>query len=403
MNLMVIRNNNKILISTVESTISTFILVSLLLATLLTAMASAKTVYVRDTQVNVRWGPGTEFKIISKAKKGQKFEVVDETRNWVKIKLSDRVEGWIYKNLVEYPQNDKLEQEPKDNVSIPPTVAEKAEKEKEHHIALFPFGNDTDDSTAGNTASETVLREILNSKPSNITIIEREELKKILEEQKLSINGFIDYRTTIPAGMIKGVDVVILGKVLNLQVETTTSREEGTKRYQSGIERVVNPEYTRLQQKIEQREKEIEDFDNWITQQCRLTGRPPTPAQREYMRGLRNDLARLQSELYYSTPQYINMPIWSIWHYAIIRYEKVAFCKISYRIIDTVNGEILKSNVVEKQAYDSDKMVENSNPEIGIYSDSLQLRSDGEMRNQVLDLALKKVSDEISHFLKELY
>lgn len=49
---------------------------------------------------NVREEPGTEYKIIGKAKKGEKLKQLDEKEGWFKVKIPNGQIGWIYGKLV---------------------------------------------------------------------------------------------------------------------------------------------------------------------------------------------------------------------------------------------------------------------------------------------------------------
>ncbi len=59
-----------------------------------------KIVSVTGSVVNIRSGPGTTNKVISKVRRGDELEVWGETLSWYNVKLSNGVEGWIYKKLV---------------------------------------------------------------------------------------------------------------------------------------------------------------------------------------------------------------------------------------------------------------------------------------------------------------
>ena len=66
---------------------------------------AAKSVYVVEkTKVNLRSGPGYEFKIISLLSSGKELVVLEEREDWYKIRLkndtSNKKMGWILKALV---------------------------------------------------------------------------------------------------------------------------------------------------------------------------------------------------------------------------------------------------------------------------------------------------------------
>ena len=59
-----------------------------------------KMVSVTGSVVNIRSGPGTTNKVVTKVRRGDELEVRGETLSWYNVKLSNGVEGWIYKKLV---------------------------------------------------------------------------------------------------------------------------------------------------------------------------------------------------------------------------------------------------------------------------------------------------------------
>lgn len=381
--------------STMKRDISIFILGSLfLLVVFFTVSASAKMVYVRGTQVNVRKGPGKDYKIVTTVRKGEKFELMDESRNWVKVRLSDKRTGWIYKNLVSYSRTVQRKKEP-------------AIKRQQYRITVLPFANPEGDLRAGNIACDALVEKIFHSGLQNIYLVEREELKKILQEQKLSLQEIVDLETAIPAGKIKGVNMVVLGKVLQLDVETSTSKDSRTKTYRSGYESKRNHRYIELERKIRGKKEEMEDRKSTTEAFVRSYKGPREAIPRiiaqanESIRILGNQLSRLQSELS-RTSEYIQEPVYNNWPYVVLQYRKVASCRISYRVIDTATGKVLKSGITEKESYDSDEVIENSNPSIGLYADPLEIISDTEMKTRVLNRAIDEVASGLISFITDL-
>ncbi len=56
-------------------------------------------VNTKGKRVNIRKGPGINFKIIGKASEGDKYEFVTEEDDWIKIILPTGEEGWVYSAL----------------------------------------------------------------------------------------------------------------------------------------------------------------------------------------------------------------------------------------------------------------------------------------------------------------
>lgn len=57
-------------------------------------------------------------------------------------------------------------------------------------------------------------------KQGRFSVIEREQLEKILAEQKLGLGGFVDASTAASVGKILGVNYIIMGKITEFSCET---------------------------------------------------------------------------------------------------------------------------------------------------------------------------------------
>lgn len=61
----------------------------------------ARYVVVKAAVLNVRSGPGTNFKKVGKVKKNQRLEFIKKEYNWVKIKLRNGAYGWVHYKYVD--------------------------------------------------------------------------------------------------------------------------------------------------------------------------------------------------------------------------------------------------------------------------------------------------------------
>lgn len=66
----------------------------------LKASAASSSIQITGDSVNVREGPGLNYKVISQVKKGEKFSLLTEKKDWVQIKLSNGKKGWVASWLV---------------------------------------------------------------------------------------------------------------------------------------------------------------------------------------------------------------------------------------------------------------------------------------------------------------
>ncbi|MBW2018825.1 MAG: SH3 domain-containing protein [Deltaproteobacteria bacterium] len=57
-------------------------------------------VIVTGTIVNVREGPGTNFRVLFQAEKGVSFKLLGRKKGWLKVQHADGDMGWIHASLV---------------------------------------------------------------------------------------------------------------------------------------------------------------------------------------------------------------------------------------------------------------------------------------------------------------
>ena len=57
-------------------------------------------VIVKRTIVNVRKGPGINFRVVFQAEKGVSFRLLKRKGKWLKVRHEDGDVGWIHRNLV---------------------------------------------------------------------------------------------------------------------------------------------------------------------------------------------------------------------------------------------------------------------------------------------------------------
>ena len=92
------------------------------------------------------------------------------------------------------------------------------EKNKVYPVAIFPFqerGREV--SELGNKATDLLFAN-LAAEPE-LYLVERADLKKILDEQELNVSGLVDPATATKVGQLTGAKILVTGSVL--QVDTS--------------------------------------------------------------------------------------------------------------------------------------------------------------------------------------
>ena len=75
--------------------------IPILLFLSLATLVSAETITVTASKANIRSGPGTGYKIIDSAKKGENLKSIERREGWIKVWLKGGREGWITERLVD--------------------------------------------------------------------------------------------------------------------------------------------------------------------------------------------------------------------------------------------------------------------------------------------------------------
>lgn len=57
-------------------------------------------VVVKRREINVRSGPGTNYRIIAKAREGVVFRTVSRQKGWLKVRHQNGTTGWVARHLV---------------------------------------------------------------------------------------------------------------------------------------------------------------------------------------------------------------------------------------------------------------------------------------------------------------
>ncbi len=258
-----------------------------------------------------------------------------------------------------------------------------------YKIALLPFKDLSKNEAAAESAYERVLKNFSSrQKESNLRIFDREELNKILSEQKLSMSGLIDSESAVSAGRLKGVNALVTGKLLSVKVTTDVSAEPKTKEYKSGTRQKRNPAYDQAVNNVNEWQKTVESSkknaskNNW-GYLAAVTG-----------------LSTAQTTLK-NTPKFIDDPVYSKWNYKVITHKKKALVKISCRLLDTETGMVLYNDIVDEEFSVKSSTVENPYPDIGVHAKALDIASDDELQDKAISVATQKTTDRLFESLSK--
>lgn len=99
---------------------------------------------------------------------------------------------------------------------------EKARKSGIKRVAIIPFDDKSGKSAKYGAVAETVADQIISkimndqSAMEFLEIISRDQLERVMQEQKLGLSGVIDEKTAMSLGKILGVNEIITGKITGI-------------------------------------------------------------------------------------------------------------------------------------------------------------------------------------------
>jgi len=83
-------------------------------------------------------------------------------------------------------------------------------------IGIFEFSNDTRAVGANGALYSYVVTYSVNYESPFIEVVDRDNLQRLLNEQKLGMSGVVDESTASQAGKVLGLDYVVLGRLINI-------------------------------------------------------------------------------------------------------------------------------------------------------------------------------------------
>jgi len=219
-------------------------------------------------------------------------------------------------------------------------------------IAVFDFKSPSYGQDAGVLVANNLIANLFNSASKDIIILERENLKSILEEMKLGQIGVVSESSAQEMGRLYGIDTAIMGSVLLYKVDTSESISSKTVRYEVGEEISDNIDYL-----------------NWKAMN-------PNPSK---------------GELRAAPAAKIMVPKYGEKEYQVTNMKKVGFFQLSFKIVDFATGANVRVETIKRQ-----KVVEdNANEGIkdaNVTFDPLEISTDTEL----LQLMASEVVEELS-------
>jgi tetratricopeptide (TPR) repeat protein len=229
-------------------------------------------------------------------------------------------------------------------------------------IAVFDFSSPSDFSDAGVIVANNLITFLFKTASGDIKILERENLKSILEEMKLGQIGIVSSNSAKEMGRVYGIDVAIMGSVLLYKVDSSSSEGTQTVRYRVG---------TKIEDNIA--------YLNWLAKH-------PKPSRQE---------------LANAPPAKVTTPQYAEKDYIVSKHKKIGFVQISFRIVDVSTGENIQVKTIERKTVVED-VGSAGVPEADIKFDPVEIPSDTELLQKMTTEVVAELGREALRPLQNL-
>jgi tetratricopeptide (TPR) repeat protein len=220
-------------------------------------------------------------------------------------------------------------------------------------IAVFDFGSPSDSPDAGVIFANNLITFLFKTASNDVKILERENLKSILEEMKLGQIGVVSAQTAKEMGRVYGIDVAVMGSVLRYNVESSVYSDTKTVTYQ--VEKIV----------------ENIDYLNWKAKNPNPTREELDQAPVPFLRK-KTDVEK---------------------EYKVSTHKKVAFVTVSFRIVDVNTGENILVDTIPRKKTAKDET--SAGVQIaGIKFDPLEIPTDTELLQQLTNEVVAELGRE---------
>ncbi len=114
-------------------------------------------------------------------------------------------------------------------------------------IAVMPFTTTTAAAAGTKSAQAATMQALVTSALTNlndpfITVVDRDNIQKILDEQKLGMSGVVDESSAVSAGKLLGAQAVLMGSLISYQEDNGRLRQSTKEGYEGYQVKELNAE-----------------------------------------------------------------------------------------------------------------------------------------------------------------
>lgn len=239
-------------------------------------------------------------------------------------------------------------------------VEDQIRKRIKRSIAVFDFSSPARSPDAGRIIANKLVTFLYKNASRDLRIIERENLQSILKELQLGQTGLMDTETARKVGKMRGIDILILGDVLQ---------------FSSQLKDFPSTKTVLIQ--IDTKREKTKEFLEW---------------EAKHPHASREELAQ-------APPAYEERPIYEKFSYKSGLTKILAFLEISYKLVDTFTGENIFTNTMSGKLVKEDTYNDGVPPGANVPFDPLELPTEIEVLNELIAEKISQLGiDILKHF-----
>lgn len=276
-------------------------------------------------------------------------------------------------------------------------------------IAFLGFRTAPEHRAVADAFGAAALEHLTQARPVNVVLVERIDLRKILDKHDFNISEPVDPRFHLPAGKLHGLDALIVGQLLDSRVMSETKQTgHGESTYQDGFRSEPNPDYAHAAAEVNAALRELERARRRLAEaEARLAryehADPDDANQQARKRKAKADVAEARQRLVNAatdvgaaelrlaaTPQQILVPNLVKHRYPIQTATWTAKVSCMLKMLDTATGELLLAERLEGKYVRSDRFV-SADPARNVPEDPVELPDDATMLGRAADSAVERL------------
>ncbi len=279
-----------------------------------------------------------------------------------------------------------------------------------YNIGLVPFQSSERNKAMASRFESAALQHLLLIKPQNVSIMDRADLKKVLQEQDMGLTDLVEQRFRIRPGQLKGVDALIIGQIISCDVMKNQSTAWGNSKYQWGMKYVHNPHYDKASQEVNAAMQQLQAAQRDLgtanagrvlggagrSNFANLVGVMSSMSAQVARQNVASARARLQSAqmTLSGTPQQIQVPNIQTHQYPINTVVATAKLSSSLKVLDSLTGSVLLAEAPGGIYRESDRYIKGD-PQRNVPEDPLDLPDEQFMRDKAVMSSISELEDAI--------